>query len=208
MSLPELLQRADLWRGGDSSLYHPAPGLPSGHAELDAQLPGGGWPRGALTEILLPATGTGELALLMPTLSRLTREDEWVAFVAPPHLPYAPALAAAGIRLERILLIRPPDKKQTAWALEQTLRARTCGAVLGWLPEADMRGLRRLQLAAEAGEALGVLFRPPTAAAQPSPAALRLQLEATPDGSLIHVLKRRGGWGARPVRCPRPHAVA
>ncbi|MFX8125914.1 hypothetical protein ABTL08_19180, partial [Acinetobacter baumannii] len=40
-----------LWRG--SSLgAHSAPTLPSGFAALDAELPGGGWPLGAVTEKL------------------------------------------------------------------------------------------------------------------------------------------------------------
>ncbi len=85
------------------------------------------------------------------------------------------------------------------WAVEQTLRAGTCGAVLAWLTDADSTVMRRLQLAAEAGNSWGILFRPQRMAGQASPAALRLKLESTPRGLAVHVLKRRGGWAADPV---------
>ncbi|MDI7065596.1 hypothetical protein QMO17_30595, partial [Klebsiella pneumoniae] len=37
-----------------------------GHTVLGAELPGGGWPAGALTELLTPQPGCGELRLLQP----------------------------------------------------------------------------------------------------------------------------------------------
>jgi cell division inhibitor SulA/protein ImuA len=60
MSLDTLLQRRDIWRGGQLSPAA-ADGLPTGFGPLDAVLPGGGWPRGALTEILTTQEGIGEL---------------------------------------------------------------------------------------------------------------------------------------------------
>ncbi len=59
--------------------------------------------------------------------------------------------------------------------------------------------MRRLQLGAENGHALGVLFRHASAAEERSTAALRLRLEATPKGLAVHILKRRGGHLGRPV---------
>jgi hypothetical protein len=205
MSLEDLLQRADLWRGGSAP---PVAGLPSGFAELDAQLPGGGWPVGALSEILSDRNGIGELKLLMPMLARLTREDRWLAFIAPPYIPYAPALARAGVNLAHVLVVHARDGSEALWATEQALRAGTCGAVLAWPATADMQRLRRLQLAAETGHALGVLFRPGRAAGDISPAALRLKLEPTTNGLAVHILKRRGGWPFGPVMLEVDRAVA
>lgn len=204
MSLDALLQRADLWRGGNPARRE-APGqagVPSGSTALDAELPGGGWPRGALTELLLDRPGGGELRLLLPALARLSAEGSWLAWVAPPYLPYAPALAAAGIDPTRTLLIRPDGANEVLWAMEQSLRSGVCGAVLGWPSAPDHRALRRLQLAAERGTGMGILFRPLRAAGQASPAALRLRLEPVANGLRLHLLKRRGGWGARPVLLP------
>lgn len=204
MSLEDLLQRADLWRGGSAP---PVSGLPSGFAALDALLPGAGWPIGALTEILTDRSGIGELQLLVPALARLTREDRWVAFIAPPYIPYAPALRRAGVNLAHVLVVHPRETKDMLWAVEQALRAGTCGAVLAWPALADMKRLRRLQLAAETGHALGVLFRPITLAAENSPAALRLRLEPATGALAVHILKRRGGWPTGPVILEMKHAL-
>ena len=120
MSLEDLLQRADLWRGNAAP---PVAGLPSGFAELDAQLPGGGWPVGALSEILIDRNGIGELQLLMPALARLTWADRWVTFIAPPYIPYAPALARAGVNLAHVLVVHSREASDALWATEQALRA-------------------------------------------------------------------------------------
>ncbi len=198
MSLDTLLQRADIWRGGQLTAAVRA--VSSGFAELDALLPGGGWPRGALTEILMPRQGIGALRLLMPALAQLSQDERWICWVAPPHIPYAPALAAAGIDLSRVLLVHPGARQDGLWALEQSLRSGTCGAVLAWPTVADSRVLRRLQLAAEAGDALGFLFRSRRLASRPAAAALRIQLDPGIDGSLsLSILRRRGGWATGPL---------
>ena len=195
--LEPLLRRPDLWRGGD--LAAAARSLPTGFAALDEQLPGGGWPRGALTEILATRAGIGALRLLMPALAALSREARWLAWVAPPYVPYAPALAAAGVDVSRILLVHPDARRDGLWALEQSLRSGTCGAVLAWLMIDEAHVMRRLQLAAEAGDCAGFLFRPAGVARHASPAALRLLLDADGRGRLgLRVLKRRG----RPATAP------
>jgi hypothetical protein len=204
--LESLLRRADIWRG-DSAPSSSVAGLPTGFPELDRWLVGGGWPPGALTEILIPRHGIGELGLLLPALARLSHGDRWLVFVAPPYIPYAPALAAAGVDLSRLLLVQPRAHRDEAWAAEQALRAGA-GAVLAWPARARGKTLRRLQLAAEAGGAWGVVFRPLGDAAEPSPAALRLRLE--PDTPAIHarILKRRGGWPVGPITLRPDHALA
>ncbi len=198
MNTQNLMLGTGVWRA--SAVPSFAPGLPSGFPQLDALLPGNGWPSGTLTEILIPCPGIGELQLLLPALARLSRGRRWLAFIAPPHVPYAPALAAAQVDLSRVLLVHPRAAADGLWAVEQSLRAGTCGAVLAWPAAADTRALRRLQLAAEAGKSWGVLFRSgQSAAVKGSPAALRLQLAPTPGGIDVHILKRRGGWPVGPL---------
>lgn len=185
VSLSGLLAERRLWRGQPAA---PAPGRePSGHAALDAALPGGGWPEAALTELLLAADGIGELQLLLPTLRRLTRSGRPVVFVDPPYRPHLPALAQAGLDPSRLHVLEAGA--DAAWAIEHCLRSQACGAVLAWPARADDRCLRRWQVAAETGHCLGFLFRPAAAARNPSPAALRLQLGA----GTLRVLKCRGG---------------
>jgi len=186
-----------LWRGrghGDSII-----GIETGFAALDAALPGGGWPAGALTEILCEPNGIGELRFLMPALARLGG-GRFQAWIAPPYIPYAPALTAAGIDLAATIFIHPPRSTEALWAAEQLLRSGMCDAVLLWPKANDFRALRRLQLAAEQGDCRGVVFRGVECAAYPSPAALRLRLRAPDDNRLeVQILKARGGWNRQSV---------
>ena len=189
-TLDEILQRHAVWRGGALSCAPPA--VPSGFAELDRELPGGGWPVGALTEILADRAGIGELQLVLPALAALSWAGRRIVWLAPPHLPYAPALAAAGIDLAHLVAVRAPGPRDALWAAEQVLRSGSCHALLAWLPGARYEELRRLALAAESGEAWAALFRPLKDAQAPSPACLRLSLQPAGEALGIHVLKRRG----------------
>jgi len=189
-----LLQHPALWRGSDVARSG-VPGAPSGFATLDAELPGGGWPAGVLTEILPSHEGIGELRLLGPALAQLSLEGKTIAWIAPPHTPYAPALAAANIALPRLLIVRTRNDRDALWATEQALRAKACGAVLLWCPmskAADYAALRRLQIAAEGNRGPAFVFRPAQAADSASPAALRLRLDSMDGGLAVHILKRRG----------------
>jgi len=193
-ALQAVLARSDVWRGGDFARIDAEP---SGFKALDLRLPGGGWPVGALTELYPATQGIGELQLVLPWVARLTQAGGRVAFVNPPHLPYPPALAQAGIYLPRTLLIRPESEAGGLWAAEQILRAGACGAALIWPPRLDTPALRRLQLAAEQGRVTALLFREPSAAAESSPAALRMRLARPPEGGLtIDLFKCRGGQPA------------
>jgi len=193
-SLDTLLDDPAIWRAGDPARGNDAERVASDYPALDSALPGGGWPQGALTEVLYDQAGIGELRLLMPALAKLSHQGGWIALVAPPHIPYAPALRQYGIDLSRVLLIHPDDRTDSLWAVEQALRTGTCGAVLAWPRRIDDRSLRRLQLAAEAGDSMGVLFRETRAAEQPSPAALRLRLSRQAgETARAHILKCRGG---------------
>lgn len=181
-----------------------ARGVPSRHAALDAELPGSGWPRQALIELLAESFGVGELRLLMPVLAQLTRAGKPVMWIAPPAMPYAPALADAGIALEHLLLVRPGSERDCWWAIDQALRCGHAGAVLAWLPEqrrlAANDRLRRLQLAATGSDGLCFVFRPAAASVQASPAPLRIVLAPAEGGRLsLTLLKRRGPPLTKPI---------
>jgi cell division inhibitor SulA/protein ImuA len=209
MSIPEgLLQQHGVWRAAAPA--RPVAAVPSGYAALDRELPGGGWPVGALTEILGEPRGEGELQLVLPALAALTAAGKRVVWLAPPHLPYAPALAAAGVDLTQLALVRAPGRRDALWAAEQVLRAGSCHALLAWLRHASYPELRRLAVAAESSRAFVALFRPPDAASESSPACLRLALQSSSTGLAVRILKRRGALAAAPVQVPvkRPfHAL-
>lgn len=169
----------------------------TGHAGLDAHLPGGGWPLGAMTEVLQPAAGLHVWQLVLPALAQATAARPGaVVLVAPPHEPFAPALRAGGLDAARLCRVQTTSAAQALWAAEQALRCRDVQAVLAWLPQAAPESLRRLQLAAaQMGQLLWV-FRPAKARQQASPAPLRLWVDAVAESGgaelQVQVLKRRG----------------
>ncbi|MFN0314896.1 MAG: translesion DNA synthesis-associated protein ImuA [Burkholderiales bacterium] len=193
-ALESLLQSPFIWRGNQYARVA-FESIPTGFQDLDAQLPGGGWPRAALTEILADQQGIGEFSVLMPALARLSAEKDWIVLVAPPHIPYAPALAGKCIDLSKIIIVNAVSEQESVWAAERCLRSKSCSAVVLWAGTQTHRAYRRLQLAAEAGQAWGVVFGSSACARHPSPAALRLMLAPDQGRLKIHLLKRRGGGG-------------
>lgn len=187
-NITRLLEHPAIWRGRSAAQRA---GLPTGFAPLDEYLPDSGWPRTGLIELLVSRFGSGELPLLMPALAALTRAAaaRWCVWVTPPFVPFAPALASCGMRLDRVAIVVAGT--QSLWTLEQTLGSGACDAVLGWVRQVQQRQLRRLQLAAERGRTLGVLFRPSRAAREASAAVLRLSLEPWAQGVRISLLKGR-----------------
>ena len=198
--LSRLLEHPAIWRGRSAARTKT---LPTGFAALDDGLPGGGWPHAGLIEILPTCFGAGELFLLLPVLAAVTRRPEarWCAWVAPPLQPFGPALAEHGVVLERLLVVNPPRQvvkgkhpaPRVGWSFEQILRSGACDIALAWMRSALPRQIRRLHLAAERGDTLGVLFRPREAARDSSPAVLRVAVEPTVPGARVTLLKSRGG---------------
>jgi len=196
-TLATLLSHPAIWRGDDCA---PEPAtLPSGFPALDAALPGRGWPQGALTEMLIEREGIGELRLALPALVRVQTQKRDVVWIAPPHRPYAPALAAAGLDLARFFVVRCRDARDALWAYEQALRAPECGAAFAWLAAHDDRVLRRLQVAAREGGTWGVLWRRPGQHGSATAAPLRLSLSPGQGRLVVRVLKRRGAGLSQPV---------
>ncbi|HEY4372105.1 MAG TPA: translesion DNA synthesis-associated protein ImuA [Burkholderiales bacterium] len=191
-----------LWRG-DTLARVELESLPTGYDALNAQLPGGGWPLGALTEILNDRCGIGELRLFFPALAALSRQAGAppVILLQPPYTPYAPAFAGAGIAPEQVLLLRTPRPEDALWACEQCLKYAPRCALFAWPQKLKPQDLRRLQLAVERRPVLAVLMREARAAQQSSAAALRIALKPGADGRQLHlsILKRRGALIARPV---------
>lgn len=184
-----------VWRLGERPMA-PARIVPCGIPELEQQLPGKGWPPGCITEVISQGAGIGEVSLLLPALAGLSRQAETVVWVAPPCIPYPPALRQAGVELGQMLWVDARNEADALWAAEQSLRSGTCGAVLVWLTVADHTALRRLQLAAEAGGALCFVLRDRSRAAATSPAAVRVAVESDGRRRQLRLLKCRGSQGA------------
>lgn len=195
-ALDTLLHNAAIWRGSERSRAESAV-IASGFDTFDETL--GGWPLGALVEIITRREGIGEVSILLPALARLSRDERWIALINPPYIPYAPALFHAGIDLAKVVVIRATGTADTWWSMEQALCSGACSAVLGWPAAMTEQAIRRLQLATETGRALGVYFTQPGAIPRTSPVPYRLQIDGTIDCIRIEVLKRRGGGLASPL---------
>lgn len=212
MSTSTLPVFESLWRA--SEMGRPASvTTPSGHTGLDAELPGGGWPAGQLSEILQAQAGLHEWRLLLPALSTAASHGV-VVLIGCPHWPNMAALAGHGIALPRMLVVEAERPAERLWAAEQALRCRDLGALMVWLPQARAEQLRRLQFTGQAAHQsrppLAFVFRPLSARQDASPAPLRLCLRL--DGLLakaaqnvlpgleIDIFKRRGPQQATPLR--------
>jgi protein ImuA len=204
---PSLWRANQLGRSADNC-------VPSGFGLLDAQLPGGGWPRRALTELLLAQHGIGEIRLLAASLAATQRAGRLVMMFDPPAAVSAPALIELGLDVDQLLVIhthlqlRPGADR--LWALEQALKSGHVGAVIAWLP-ARLRAerLRRLQLAAHAHDGPAFVLREMAAQAQASAAPLRLALHpAGADQLALRLLKRRGPPLLSPVHLALPPVLS
>jgi protein ImuA len=215
LSAPETLHPS-LWRAHQLGRSREQ-GLPSGFDALDAELPGHGWPRRVLSELLLAQHGIGELRLLAPALRQVMAEGRTVMLFDPPAPLCAPGWLQLGLDLRQLVLVQGRagvrgrarellPQADVLWALEQSLKSGHVGAVLGWLP-ARLRAdtLRRLQLAAQSHDGPVFLLREAAALSRPSPAPLRLLLQpAGPDRLSVKLAKRRGPAMAEPVKLALP----
>ena len=197
MNLSTSMQSVGAIRGGIDGSF--ARAVPTGFAQLDALLPCGGWPLGALTEIVIPHDCSGELQLLLPALARMSRSNRWLALVAPPRVPDPRALTAAQIDLTRMLLVHPRAHADGLLAVEQSLQAGTCAAVVAWPALLDSAAARQLQRAAEIGGSCGWLFRPQGIMNAGRATALCLRVLPTSVGVDVCVLQRSARRWTDPV---------
>lgn len=196
--VPEEVHPA-LWRASQLARNH-SRCIDTGHQALSLQLPGGGWPTSTMTDLLVQQPGIGEMRLLAPALVAVAKRQ--IAFLQPPHPPQALALAAMGIPPEAALWLRADRTADVLWAAEQVLRSGSCGALLLWQNQVRSDSLRRLTLAAQAGETLFFMMRPLAAAQDPSPAPLRLALRPRAGGIEVDFVKRRGPLRDEPLFLP------
>jgi len=197
---PETLHPA-LWRA--SQLGRAATKcVDTGYTALSMQLPGSGWPTGTMTELLAQQPGIGEFRLLAPALAKVAARR--VVMIEPPHPPQALALAALGLAPENVIWIKSKHTADALWAAEQVLRSGSCGALMMWQAHARPESLRRLHLAAQAGETLCFMFRPAAAAQDASVAPLRLSLRPADGGLDIGFIKRRGPSTDETLFLPMP----
>jgi protein ImuA len=190
-STPELVLPQHVWRGRELA-QAPERVLPTGHAALDAELPGEGWPLGCLIEVLQAQPQQHVWQLLAPALAQCMQAQPGpVVLVNAPYEPFAPGLQAQGIQPSQLLCVKTEKASARLWAAEQALRCADVSAVLAGLPVAKSEELRRLHLCAQQHDKWLVAFRRVEAGQHASPARLRLLVEGV-EQMEVRILKRRG----------------
>ena len=187
-------------RGLESARLPQGEIISTGFAVLDRLLPQRGFYRGSLVEWLGAQGGAaGTLAAIVARQAcqdgaALVVVDPYSRHIRLPHLPlgegrgegafvgycYPPALLNLGFDPRQVIFVRPQNRKDYLWALNQSLACRGVGAVLSWPHALDDRAFRGLQLAAEKGGGLGLLVRPPSARGQPTWSEVQLWVETLP----------------------------
>ena len=209
------LDNSCVWRASELNTQNQST-LNTGYTRLNRVLPGGGWPLGAMVEVLQPHAGQHEWGLLMPALAALATlsalavrptqarqrpPQQLIALTGAPYLPFGPALGACQLHMPRLLSVHaePGNAPALLWATREALLCADVAVVLAWLPDARSAHLRRLQIAAHTHNKLLFVFRPLRAQHESSPAPVRLRLEAASAEPAeqganlqVHVLKRRG----------------
>ena len=190
--LPDNISQA-IWRGTEVVQAGQSV-VSTGFSSLDAQLPGGGWPCNAVTEILQPQPSLCEWRLLAPSLAGVAAGDGQILLVGPPKRPHTPGLSKVGISEKSLVWIAADTPSERLWTTEQLIKANPRGgAILAWLPQAQAEQLRRLQVHAQNCDCPVFLFRPEVAQLDASPAPLRILTTLGSDWELrVQILKRKG----------------
>lgn len=182
--------------------------IDTGFLPLSKQLPGKGWPTGAVVELLVQQPGAGEIRLLAPALASVASRT--IVLIDPPHTPNALAFAGLGIEPGHLLWLQAKSTANMLFSAETVLKSGSFGAVLLWANQIRQESIRRLNLAAQTNETLFFLLRPLSAAQDQSPSPLRLSLRPAASGIEIGFVKRRGARRDEPLYLPLtgPHTSA
>ncbi len=189
---------ASVWRATELASTVVA-SVSTGFPALDTELPSGGWPARAVSEILQVQPSVAEWRLLAPAMRQVVAKGLDIVVVGPSKSPHLPGLQQAGLDERRLVWLQAETPAERLWVTDQLVKTNSAGMVVAWLPQARQEQIRRLQIAAHAFEGPVFLCRPACAEYEASAAPLRVQLRFGLDWELhVHILKRKGpthnGW--------------
>ena len=185
-----LKQLRETLSGLETGGFRRRPALPFGIEALDSRLGHGGLRLDALHEV----AGAGEdmaddcaATLFMAGIA--ARAWGPVLWVVRRRDLFAPGLSQVGLDHKRLLYAEAADDAELLAVMEEGLRHRGLGAVIGEVKRADMTATRRLQLAAEGGRSIALLQRRHARAggdplAAPSAAVTRWRIGPAPSTPL------------------------
>lgn len=114
---------------------------------------------GKITEIITSDESSSNLAMLLPLLASLSKDDRWFAWVSPPkNLPKS-LLESAGIALDKVMLLYPDEHNSALKLAKKALSAGTCHAVISWNTDLSEHEMSNLEHSARLGASHGILIR-------------------------------------------------
>ncbi len=184
--------------------------LPFGIPKMDARLSDAGLRIDALHEAWAGEADPQDDAPALLFLAGIAaRNPGPVLWLVRRQDLFTPALSQAGLAGEQLIFAAARDDADLLAAMEDALRHRGLGAVIAEVGKASLTATRRLQLAAEGGKTMALLFRrsergdiDPLAA--PSAARTKWRISAAPSAPLpmagvgrarwrVELLRQRGG---------------
>ncbi|GAB5382373.1 MAG: translesion DNA synthesis-associated protein ImuA [Aliiglaciecola sp.] len=189
--IEQLQNKRLIWRANQQNGF--VKGNSTGFKELDQALQGG-FPEHGVVDIDTPI-GIGELRLLLPALrARQQQHQRLLVFIGAPMQINGEMLAEFGIPLEKVLLVQPQSAEHALWSAEQCLKSGCAHSVLLWHQDLEISQAKRLQLAAEQGDALHFILRHQRQLGLSLPVNLAMKLRPHQQGISVQVTKRKGGW--------------
>jgi recombination protein RecA len=191
--------------------------LPLGLGPIDALLPDAGLPRGAVVEICSPAGLGHATRLALAACASAQREARaqsacaWCGWIDTSRTLFAPGVLAAGVDLERLLVVRPPPEalariavrlgSSQLFSLLVVERAGVPGMRSSEVRARWSTTVRRLGLAVESSECTVVLLSSTEQLrAEPLPVAMRIELgRPSSDRLSFRIAKERYGRVGDPV---------
>ncbi len=146
----------------------------TGIAALNELLPTSGFRPGTLVEWLAEDEGCGAGTLALMAIAETARTGGAFVVIDNDREFHPVTAAELGIDLADTIIVRPANRNDAIWSLEQSLRCQGVAAAMGWVGRLDSRVFRRLQLAAETGGGIGFLMRPANVRGEASWADVRL----------------------------------
>jgi protein ImuA len=134
----------------------------SGMNHLDDLAPNAGFQFGVVHELLSDrgALMPQSIALLLARAAQGQKKKGAIVWSDPGRELYPPALAAEGIDLRKLIVLRCAKRSDELWALSECLGCKGVSATFASIPRLTRVEARRLQLAAERGGGIGIFHRP------------------------------------------------
>lgn len=155
-----LKQLRETLSGLETSGFRRRPALPFGIGAIDSRMADGGLRLDALHEITGDTSDMADDCAATLFVSGIAARA-WgpVLWVVRRRDLFAPGLAQAGLDHKRLIYAEAADDAELLAIMEEGIRHRGLGAVIGEVRRVGMPATRRLQLAAEGGRTIALLMK-------------------------------------------------